>query len=397
MGSSDELVEVVDEQDRVTAVITRAEMRASVVRHRSVGILVHSSDGRLLVHKRADDKDLLPGFWDVAAGGVAGAGESYHESAVRELAEEYGISTPLEPLGLARFESSQFQTYIGLYRTVSDGPYRFADGEVAEAVLMSPDEVQAAIADRPFMPDSLAVSRPFLVRESAAATAWADSIVAATVDGFVPLASVEKADWMRPYMKEVAPFLGIASPERKAAQRDAWKPTGRPPDDKALALAVRRLWLMPEREFTYAAIDLLDKFGRKVWSADFLLDHVEQLVRCRPWWDSIDGLVGAAIEPLVRQFPEHKATMRTWSESGDRWLIRAAILHQLHAKDATDEPFLFELCARHGSNKEFFIAKAIGWALRERAYRSPDTVRSFVAATTLQPLSAREALKRIGP
>ncbi len=86
-----ELVDVVDDDDRVTATVTRAQMRAENLQHRSVGIAVLGTDGRLLVHRRADDKDVWPGRWDLAAGGVVAAGEEYAAAAVRELREEVGI------------------------------------------------------------------------------------------------------------------------------------------------------------------------------------------------------------------------------------------------------------------------------------------------------------------
>ena len=87
-----ELVEHVDLRGRVIEVVTRSRMRAENLRHRSVAIIVTGSDGRLLVHRRADDKDLYPGWWDIAAGGVVGAGEDHDSAAARELAEELGVT-----------------------------------------------------------------------------------------------------------------------------------------------------------------------------------------------------------------------------------------------------------------------------------------------------------------
>ncbi|MGZ4793813.1 MAG: NUDIX domain-containing protein, partial [Ilumatobacteraceae bacterium] len=89
---TDELVDIVDDNDMVIASVTRAEMRAKRLQHRSVGIVVLSSNGRLLIHRRSLDKDIWPGWWDIAAGGVVTAGETYEDAAQRELAEELGIA-----------------------------------------------------------------------------------------------------------------------------------------------------------------------------------------------------------------------------------------------------------------------------------------------------------------
>lgn len=162
MGVSpgDELVEWVDAAGRVIEVVTRRRMRAENLRHRSVGIVVLASDGRLLVHRRADTKDLRPGWWDVMAGGVVAAGEDVATAATRELAEELGIvDVPLEALGVHRWDDVDSMEICHLYRVVHDGPYRFADGEVAEARLVTPAELEHLLRRASFLPGSLAMLR----------------------------------------------------------------------------------------------------------------------------------------------------------------------------------------------------------------------------------------------
>src|SRR5262245_32721356 len=88
----DELVDIVDELDRVIAVVTRRQMRAERLRHRAVFIAVQGSDGRLLIHQRSPAKDVRPGAWDIAFGGVVATGEPYDLAALRELEEEIGVS-----------------------------------------------------------------------------------------------------------------------------------------------------------------------------------------------------------------------------------------------------------------------------------------------------------------
>ena len=164
MGAADELVDVVDEHDRLLRVVTRAEMRSGRLRHRTVFIVVLNSSGDVLVHRRADHKDVWPGCWDLAAGGVLAAGEMYDEGAVRELAEELGITdVPLERLGSGAYEDDDVAEIATVYRAIWDGPVRFADGEVAEARWMTLEDVQRGAAGAlDFVPDSVSLVLPLL-------------------------------------------------------------------------------------------------------------------------------------------------------------------------------------------------------------------------------------------
>jgi isopentenyl-diphosphate delta-isomerase len=154
----DEPVEHVDADDHVIEVVPRRRMRAENLLHRSVAIIVESSDRRLLVHRRADDKDVYPGCWDLAAGGVVGAGESYADAAGRELAEELGIdgATP-EFVCVGRHDDEHAREICHVFRVIHDGPYRFADGEVTEARLVGPGELAALLHTETFLPAGLAV------------------------------------------------------------------------------------------------------------------------------------------------------------------------------------------------------------------------------------------------
>ena len=156
-----ELVEWVDVDGRVIGVVTRSRMRRENLRHRSAAVVVLSTDGRLLVHRRADTKDLRPGWWDVCAGGVLGVGESYLAAARRELAEEVGVTgVDLEPLGPGRFDDVDSKEISELYLAVSDGPFVFADGEVAEARLVTRDELESLMATERFLPTCTAMILP---------------------------------------------------------------------------------------------------------------------------------------------------------------------------------------------------------------------------------------------
>lgn len=158
-----ELVDVVDADDRVIATVPRRTMRVENLRHRAVGIAVFAGDGRLLVHRRAEHKDVWPGRWDVCAGGVVGAGESYADAARRELAEELGIvDAEPQPLAVERYEDDDVRAISHLFRVVHDGPYRFDDGEVVEARLVTVDELRELASTAAFVPDSWTVALPHL-------------------------------------------------------------------------------------------------------------------------------------------------------------------------------------------------------------------------------------------
>lgn len=162
--AADDPVEVVDDDDRVVAVVTRAEMRRANLKHRCVFVVVRAGDGRVLVHQRAADKDVWPGRWDLAVGGVVAAGESYEAAAARELAEELGVDAPLVPLGSGAYRDDDVDVLARVYAVVHDGPFRFADGEVVWAGFVPLAELAARVAADPatWVPDSVEIVLPRL-------------------------------------------------------------------------------------------------------------------------------------------------------------------------------------------------------------------------------------------
>lgn len=155
---ADELVDVVDEHDHVLRVATRREMRADRLRHRAVFIAVQHSDGRLLVHQRSFDKDVRPGAWDIAVGGVVASGEDYDTAAVRELAEEIGVVGIVpSPVGGGTFGDESFELIGRCYRVIADGPFEFADGEVIAARWVNRTELDELLRTHDVMSDSVAL------------------------------------------------------------------------------------------------------------------------------------------------------------------------------------------------------------------------------------------------
>jgi len=164
VGSETELVDIVDDDDRVVATVTRAEMRAGRMQHRAVSIAVMNSDRRLLVHRRAEDKDLWPGMWDMAAGGVVAAGESYEVAARRELAEELGVDVDdLQHLGEGRFVDESVALIGRGYLAVHNGPFTFTDGEIAEVRWVDAAELQLLMTRERFVPDNVELLLPHIL------------------------------------------------------------------------------------------------------------------------------------------------------------------------------------------------------------------------------------------
>jgi isopentenyldiphosphate isomerase len=142
----------------VVATVTRAVMRRDRLRHRTTFVVVRATDRRVLIHRRSDDKDVWPGRWDLAVGGVVTAGEDYDVAARRELAEEIGVTgTTLVPLGAGRYDDDEVHILARLYEVVCDGPFTFADGEVVEARFVTLAELRRRLAADSFVPDSVAL------------------------------------------------------------------------------------------------------------------------------------------------------------------------------------------------------------------------------------------------
>ena len=162
MGSADELVDIVDENDNWVRTTTRADMRKNRLRHRGVFVAVLTTDLRLVIHQRSPLKDIWPSYWDIAAGGVVAAGESYEASAMRELAEELGIEAPLTELGRSYYEDDEVALFGRGFVARHDGPYEFRDGEVTAIETVDLAEFDRVLPLRTWCPDSITLALPLL-------------------------------------------------------------------------------------------------------------------------------------------------------------------------------------------------------------------------------------------
>jgi 3-methyladenine DNA glycosylase AlkD len=203
-----------------------------------------------------------------------------------------------------------------------------------------------------------------------------------------------KAGPMKKYMRDQFEYLGIKSPQASELLKQHIKEHGLPPLEKLDAI-VRELWSLPQREFQYIAMGLMGRFEKKV-DEDFIMT-IEYLITTKSWWDTVDALAGHSVGSHFQRFPKaQEKYLKKWRKSDDFWLRRTTLLFQLGYKEETDFDLLCEIIKENLGSDEFFINKAIGWALRQYAHTHPAPVKKFVKATKeLHPLSRREALKNI--
>ena len=198
---------------------------------------------------------------------------------------------------------------------------------------------------------------------------------------------------MKKYMRDQFDYLGIKTPENVALQKEFYAQYGLP-HLSALDQILRDLWALPQREFQYVAVGLLGKFVKQL-PAEFI-ETIEYLIVTKSWWDTVDSIAGGIVGTHFQRYPAtRKKYLARWRKSDNFWLRRTTILFQLNYKKETDFELLCDLIRENLDSKEFFINKAIGWALRQYARIDPKAVKKFVKSTQLHPLSGREALKHL--
>ena len=213
-------------------------------------------------------------------------------------------------------------------------------------------------------------------------------------DLYMQHASAENAAAMEKYMKNLFPFHGLKTDLRRTLHKKAVEDNKAEVNESAKAIAIE-LFQKPEREYHYSAIEILIKELKNKFIAEDI-ELIEQLLTTNSWWDSVDTISKYLLGVYLQQFPETtEKVIHKFSASENMWLNRAAILFQLGYKSGTDKNILFRECLKHRTSNEFFLQKAIGWALREYAKTDAVAVRLFVADAGLKPLSVREALKNI--
>ena len=208
-------------------------------------------------------------------------------------------------------------------------------------------------------------------------------------DVFYASKNEQKALEMSAYMKNKFPFIGIQKPVRAALSKDFFKEA-----KKRNVLDwqfVDQCYKLPEREFHYLAIDYIQSLSNLLVMDDIM--RLEKLITTNSWWDSVDSL-DEIVGNLCLKYPELKeSVVSKWIESSNLWLKRVAINFQLKYKEKTDVDFLSRAILYNSDSKEFFVNKAIGWALREYSKTNREWVSQFLKNNSLTPLSVREASK----
>ncbi len=198
---------------------------------------------------------------------------------------------------------------------------------------------------------------------------------------------------MKKYMRDQFAYLGIKTPERRELQKQFYEKYGLPfvVELKPILLD---LWALPQREYQYTAVGLLGRLAESI--PHEFITTIEYLIVTKSWWDTVDSIAGEIVGVHFHRFPKvREKYLAKWRKSDDFWLRRTCILFQLGYKEATDFDLLCDLIRENLGSQEFFINKAIGWALRQYARTDPQAVKKFVKATSLHPLSRREAMKHL--
>lgn len=202
----------------------------------------------------------------------------------------------------------------------------------------------------------------------------------------------EMAIPMENYMKNIFSFLGIKTEQRRAIFKAVYEK--HKPEIKLNYREITwQLYQEKEREIHQCAIDLIQKEIKKKFVLEDI-QFIEKLIITNSWWDSVDTIAKYLVGGYLQQFPkETLKVIERFSNAENMWLIRTAIIFQLGYKEKTDFDLLKAECEKHKHSNEFFIQKAIGWALRDYSRFNPNGVKNYVESTNLKPLSQREALR----
>jgi 3-methyladenine DNA glycosylase AlkD len=196
---------------------------------------------------------------------------------------------------------------------------------------------------------------------------------------------------MKKYMKGQHEYFGIKSPERRELKKEFLRKHGLPKPE-ILPVIVKGCWELPQREYQYFIMEVLERLAKKAEKER--IDLYEFMILNKSWWDTVDYIASNLVGVHFQKYPEmiYPVTEK-WMDSGNMWLQRTSLLFQLKYKKKTDVDLMSDYIQRLQGSKEFFINKAIGWILREYSKTDDDWVRNYVQNYQLAPLSRREALK----
>jgi 3-methyladenine DNA glycosylase AlkD len=202
----------------------------------------------------------------------------------------------------------------------------------------------------------------------------------------------ERAIAAKAYMRNQFEYFGMEAKCWRQIVKAHIKTNPAPPYNKLPAI-VKELWQLPQREYQYAAVEIIAA-QKKAWQPE-IIKLVEYCIVHKSWWDTVDHIASELSGIYFKLFPgQVEAVTGRWNKSSNIWLQRSSIMFQKFYKKETDTSLLADYILNLAESKEFFVQKAIGWALREYGKTDPDWVKQFVADNKLPGLSSREALKR---
>jgi 3-methyladenine DNA glycosylase AlkD len=211
--------------------------------------------------------------------------------------------------------------------------------------------------------------------------------------GLAARANPEKAPDMQAYMKSEMPFLGVQKPARTALAREVFTPL----DFDAWQATVLALWREATyREERYMALALAGDRRYRAHRTMAALPLFDELIVTGAWWDFVDEVAAGMLgELLDRDGAALAPVLRRWAHDDVMWRRRAAIVSQVRRKERTDLALLYDCIEPSRGEREFFLRKGIGWALRAYAWVDPDEIERYCATHELSALSRREALRNI--
>ena len=213
-----------------------------------------------------------------------------------------------------------------------------------------------------------------------------EAVIMDIIAVFEASADPEKALPMESYMRNRFRFLGIQKPQRAQLTKTWLKEVKK--SERIDWDFLKHLYSLPEREYHYLVYDYLFTLKHLLKEDD--MKELEYFIVQRSWWDTVDALSSNIVGYMLQNYPGVKPAIRTWIHSDNLWLRRSAILCQLKFKGDTDLDLLEEAIVSGKDTGEFFLNKAIGWALRNYSKHDPAYVQAFIARTPLHPLSVRE-------
>lgn len=193
------------------------------------------------------------------------------------------------------------------------------------------------------------------------------------------------------YLKQLFVCLGVDAPSRNKIFKE-FKPKFKLLSKDEYKELIDLIWSIGFREMDYFAIDLM--IWKKKWYHQNDIDMMRFFITSKSWWDSVDSIASNMVGHILKEDKDFQLhTAEDWLASGNMWLQRSIIIHQLKYKEAVDESLLYSSIDYVMPTKEFFLQKAAGWALREYAKINPRSVKEYLSISTLPALTVREASK----